>query len=180
MNERSAVSELNRIVRIERIGRTASPRSFGTPLSVDLPCVLPPRVHSPLPAYSELHHVIPQAWQLRAQIEQTKDARVPAGWVFKRALFDPRTAAVCPTHHRNVHRWLVRLMRAISDAYPGDFPITGTHVLDVRQLVLRDFGLRSNSIRYHEVRMAAEAPLRWTMQGGDARFLVEHALWGEA
>jgi hypothetical protein len=54
------------------------------------------RIHRPAALTVERHHIIPQAWQLHDS---------PALW-------DPRTVALCPTSHRNVHFWLVQLMHA--------------------------------------------------------------------
>lgn len=61
------------------------------------------KIHIPKALTSELHHVIPQAWQ---------------NWKLgAERLFDKRTIELCPTGHRNVHYWLVRYMKGL-DATP--------------------------------------------------------------
>jgi hypothetical protein len=69
------------------------------PVGTSVPCQAH-RYHSPKPLYSEIHHVVPRAWQ--------------ATWVPEGAhgLWAPQTIALCPTGHRNVHRVIHALMEA--------------------------------------------------------------------
>lgn len=65
------------------------------------------RVHAPkLVASTELHHVVPQAWQHHVLLSDK--------------LYDPRTVAICPTGHRNVHAHIVTMMKALEAAGSND------------------------------------------------------------
>lgn len=55
------------------------------------------RYHWPRNLTDDDHHIIPQAWQ-----HHDGSTR----------LWDPRTVRLCPTGHRNVHHWIVALMKA--------------------------------------------------------------------
>lgn len=67
--------------------------------------------HQPAHRTLEVHHVVPVAWQLRTPVATPPaPGRDPAG---RGQLWDARTVRVCPTHHRNVHYWLVQMMKAV-------------------------------------------------------------------
>ena len=66
------------------------------------------KFHRPVPLTVELHHLIPVGWQ---KTWQPATAPYPGTDPDGRGkLWDARTVALCPTHHRNVHWWIVRLM----------------------------------------------------------------------
>lgn len=67
------------------------------PVATELPCVCGLHRHIPRAEYCEMHHVVPQAWQHTVSPK----------------LLDPRVIALTPTCHRNVHVWIVRLMREL-------------------------------------------------------------------
>lgn len=70
------------------------------------------KTHSPGNRTLELHHIVPVAWQLRTTVLQPPaPGRDHDG---RGLLWDARTAAICPTGHRNVHYWIVTLMHAIA------------------------------------------------------------------
>lgn len=62
------------------------------------------KVHYPRSVAQELHHVVPQAWQVFWK---------PSTWTTK-GLWHPETVALCPTGHRNVHHYIVAKMKAIA------------------------------------------------------------------
>jgi hypothetical protein len=127
------------------------------------------KFHSPKPNTDETHHIIPQAWQVfwnpttghnlkvvwRAQeprpIQATKDQ-----------LWDPRTAELCPTGHRNVHYWLVLYMK--------DFAMPLSNLRG---------GLRT-AARSNEQKMAKLAMDRYEAAGGSLQMLCDAKLWGNA
>jgi hypothetical protein len=111
------------------------------------------RIHRPRALTVELHHVLPQAWQHY----WTPGPKLPA----PNRLFDPRTVALCPTSHRNVHYWIVKLMRAAVSEDP----------LDAKKSL---GGLsREQAIAY-------DALTRWREAGGSLAGLRAAGLFGEA
>jgi hypothetical protein len=69
------------------------------------------KTHSPANLTVELHHVIPVAWQLLWQPAVAPfPGRDPDG---RGELWDARTVGCCPTGHRNIHHWIVALMKAL-------------------------------------------------------------------
>lgn len=60
------------------------------------PCLLH-KFHRPLALTSEEHHIEPQAWQ-----------KFAVGRIDK-----PETVTLCPTSHRNVHHFIVLMMKWI-------------------------------------------------------------------
>jgi hypothetical protein len=95
------------------------------------------KIHRPLSMTVEYHHIIPQAWQ-HFILGEPK-------------LWDKRTIGLCPTSHRNVHYWIVRLMK-------GPIPLRPTREVHVAQLALE----------------------RFTLAGYDLQVLRDHKLWGQA
>jgi hypothetical protein len=131
------------------------------------------RVHAPRPLTVELHHVIPQAWQqvftgpLRPEPEiLAASRRVPGRGSEGRKLWDARTVALCPTGHRNVHAWIVRIMHLC----PGEDPAVATH--------LARHGDRR--ARGAEFDLAVLALTRFKDAGGQLQALVAARQWGEA
>jgi len=75
--------------------------------------------HQPTHLTLEQHHVIPVAWMLFWQPPEDvwpDPGKDPDG---RGQLWDARTVACCPTGHRNVHAWIVRLMRACTSDDPA-------------------------------------------------------------
>lgn len=143
-----------------------------------LPCLLP-GIHSPQPMFSELHHVIPQAWQRVVQREAPEWA---VNWIYDNdSLFDARTDPLCPTTHGNVHRWIVTLMHWLADAYAAvPDPINGVQVEIAVTAVKREKRMQVGSVRHAEFLEGAEALRRFTLKGGDLRFLIDRKQWGAA
>lgn len=98
--------------------------------------------HQPTNLTIERHHIIPQAWQF---------TWTPAG-AAPGKLWDPRTADLCPTGHRNVHMIIVAMMKKLT------IP-------------------RRNTKEYT---IAKEALDRFVAAGGDLDFLRSKGEWGEA
>lgn len=93
-------------------------------LTTSEPCQVH-KVHTPIVTYCELHHIIPQAWQVIFQPVGFDLDHGPADpKQFPNAglspdrkgvwLWDARTVPVCRTGHGNVHVHLVNLMRSMS------------------------------------------------------------------
>ena len=106
--------------------------------------------HRPLNLTIEQHHVLPQAFQ-----HLVAPSSVPA------FLFDRRTVPLCPTHHRNVHAHIVRLMKT-----------TGTTVAECRALAPG---------RTNEYAIACQALVRWLADPSRTLQMLRDArLFGEA
>lgn len=75
-------------------------------------CTLGKSHQPPAPA-SDMHHVIPQAWQ---RFWQPAPITGPGGITMILAKpgdpWDPRTVEVCPNHHRLTHEAIVAMMHA--------------------------------------------------------------------
>lgn len=110
--------------------------------------------HLPKALTLESHHVIPQAWQhfWRPSLGDgdLRVLKVPALW-------DPRTVELCPTGHRNVHEWIVTLMRGV-----GGLPLYAPR------------GARK------ERELAQIGLDRFRSAGGNLELLVAARLWGNA
>jgi hypothetical protein len=77
------------------------------------PCFLH-KTHRPGNLTVEFHHVIPVAWQLRTPVAAPP---FPGPDTENRGmLWDDRGTWCCPTGHRNVHTWIVRMMRFLAAA----------------------------------------------------------------
>lgn len=134
------------------------------------------RHHDPAPTYTELHHVIPQAWQVFWQPPApwpnggpSPDRKAP-GSNAPFLLFDARTVALCRTGHGNVHHWLVQIMQA--------FARLGS-VGEAMHEVKAAARARGQVVGTADFGFAAEAIDRWHGAGGDLRALTDHGLWGE-
>lgn len=134
--------------------------------------------HEPTPAYTELHHVIPQAWQAFwrppapwPNAGPSPDRHDPTtGLPF--VLFDARTVALCRTGHGNVHHWLVEL----THYYATHAGISVGQLEHDARLAIRAAGEHPNLADYA---IAAQALERWTTAGGTIDQLVAAHLWGE-
>jgi hypothetical protein len=130
------------------------------------------RVHHPRALTIELHHVIPQAWQqvftgpLRPEPAIGDDHRRAGHGTEGRHLWDARTVALCPTGHRNVHVWIVRLMHLCTDEEPAHAVAAARHV--------------DASARGKEFDLAVLALTRFRDAGGSLQSLVAARQWGEA
>lgn len=76
----------------------------------DHPCELE-KQHTPVPRYSEFHHIVPVAWQLHTPNPTSRPSpgKDPEG---RGMLWDDRGAWACRTSHGNVHYWIVALTHA--------------------------------------------------------------------
>lgn len=115
--------------------------------------------HRPQPRTTELHHIIPQAWQ---EIWRPPDAPV-------RRLWDPRTTPLCPTGHRNVHWLIVELMKGVA-MEPEE--------LDERTRVAH--AIRANFSRVDEFAVARLALERFVEAGGWLSLLISAGQMGQA
>lgn len=77
--------------------------------------------HSPVPLYTELHHVIPQAWQ-RFWRPSTIERPTWKGVEGPPPLWAPDTVPLCRTGHGNLHVLLVKFMRAYGQLDMPDGP----------------------------------------------------------
>lgn len=136
-----------------------------TPLTTTAPCSAH-RSHHPIPTINELHHVVPRAWQ--ATWAPNSPASGP--------IWDPRTVVLCPTGHRNVHYWLVKLMHAIDDQGASEEAALGQAVTRVR----RDAKAAGQTIHTAEFATSQLAILRWQEAGGSLATLTGAHQWGEA
>jgi hypothetical protein len=118
------------------------------------------RYHSPLPAYLELHHVVPRDWQAAWR----PSSAPTGGWVWL-----PILVALCRTGHGNVHMVLERIMRSWA----------AVHDLDVAERVAVE-GLRSEGIPVGrtERAIARRGCDLWVQHGGDLQLLVDGGHFG--
>lgn len=100
--------------------------------------------------------MIPRAWQeFWAPV-----GRLPAA----KRIWDARTVELCPTSHRNVHFWIVKLMKTRA----GEDP------LNYKKAVWGSGRLtREQSLAYTTL-------CRWKEAGGSLTALCQEGLWGEA
>lgn len=144
------------------------------------PCALHHH-HSPEPTYTELHHVVPQAWQVAWQppapwsnAGPSPDRRTPGGKPV--ILWDARTTPICRTGHGNVHYWLVAIMRAFA-AEGKDRPGTGIgRAVHEARMNARAKG---HAPAIADLETATQAMTRWLDAGGQLELLVAAGLWGE-
>lgn len=122
------------------------------PSATAAPCVAH-KSHAPKPAYCELHHLIPQAWQA-FYLPPTSS---------KRRLWAPATVALCPTGHRNIHVKIVAMMKAV-EAAGRDDPLVAA----------KEFR------RTHETEIAYAALAGFVDHGGSLLALCAQRLYGYA
>ncbi len=116
--------------------------------------------HWPKPRSSESHHIIPRAWQ-----HVWSPLSVPEG-----RLWDETTVELCPTGHRNVHRYLVWLMRRVAQADKA-------HSED-RRLEIALLKIRTEVGFGKELNVAVQAPTRWLQIGGSLQYLIDKQQYG--
>ncbi len=119
-----------------------------------LPCQLHQQ-HVPVHNTIEFHHLIPVAWQLFWQPAKPwpAEGKDTEG---RGLLWDDRGAALCPTGHRNVHFYIVKLMRDLAAGTPdAGVPKTPTTAM---------------------ARLAIE---RFTVVGGNPLELTAAGEWGQ-
>jgi hypothetical protein len=125
-------------------------------------------VHGPKNLTTELHHVIPVAWQLHTAVQVPPDPGLdPDG---RGMLWDARGVWICPTGHRNVHHWIVTLMRAIA-ALAGAESATDPQTVFVSALTGRER-------RLAEPLVALQALTRFQPYGS-LRALTAAGEWGQ-
>lgn len=128
------------------------------------------RHHEPTATYSELHHVIPQAWQAHWRPPDPWPNGGPSPDRPGLVLFDARTVPLCRTGHGNVHYWLVATTRAyerLRNLGEAEHEAKAAARVAGRHVVVADFGIAMQAIE------------RWVGAGGSIDDLVEHGLWGE-
>lgn len=76
--------------------------------------------HSPHNLTVEFHHVVPVAWQLHTAVPPALQPSPGPDTSGRGQLWDDRGVWLCPTGHRNVHAWIVKLMRAAAAAQTND------------------------------------------------------------
>jgi hypothetical protein len=107
------------------------------------------RIHRPRNLTTEFHHIIPQAWQL------TLDPK----------LFDRRTIELCPTSHRNVHFWIVKLMMHAQVARTED-PVVAYKA--ARPAVAsREFAIAYQALTRWTAHITTPAPLSMLYDDGE-------------
>lgn len=140
-------------------------------------CVLHKR-HSPAHLTLEFHHVVPVAWQLLWQ--------PPKPWPFpgndpdgRGALWDSRGLDICPTGHRNVHAWIVRMMREVTLTLGREHAsFDPEDALLVVSAARKKYG--KSATASNEFQTATLALIRWREGGGSLQELVRHDEWGES
>lgn len=118
------------------------------------------RIHYPTPETVELHHIVPVAWQLFWQPAQP--------WPFpgvdpdgRGHLWDARTIELCPTGHRNVHFYIVKMMH---NAHSDD-PLEAK---------------KATPGRGTQYELAYDALCRFAGAGGSLTALASASEWGQS
>lgn len=121
------------------------------------------KTHSPANLTIEYHHVIPVGWQqITWQPAEPPSPGVdPDG---RGALWDDRRIPLCPTGHRNVHTWIVRIMHQLQ----GGEDLAGAY-----QRAHGGAGLAQAQWGY-------QALVRFTAVGGKLQDLIAAHQWGQA
>jgi hypothetical protein len=130
-----------------------------------IPCELHKR-HEPSHDTTELHHLVPVAWQ---QLWQP-----PKPWPFpgtdpdgRGPLWDARTVKACPTGHRNIHAWIVRLMKVCRTEGAQE---TVTAALNLYRPM-------PGGVEFDQATLAL---VHWKEGGGSLQQLVAAGEWGES
>lgn len=128
-------------------------------------CVLHKR-HAPANLTLEFHHLVPVAWQ---QLWQPPEPWPNGGndTEGRGRLFDARGVLCCPTGHRNVHVWIVRLMHTVTSEDPK------VAVAAVRAR----YGSKARGLEFDTALLALQ---RWKEAGGSLLELVAAKEWGQA
>lgn len=133
------------------------------------------KVHHPPALTVEDHHIVPQAWQHYYQtptgeFDPLYGTKVNGQW-----LWDGRVVTLCPTGHRNVHFWIVALMRANTTFTSTLIPNDKEHVKSLAKAVLA-----TGRHRTAELPIAMLALRRFLAAGGNLTTLAAVGLLGEA
>jgi hypothetical protein len=120
------------------------------------------RAHHPSPLYTEIHHIIPRAWQAAWQ---------PAG-ASAGKLWANETVPLCRTAHGNVHWILVAAMRAYQRS-ASDAP---NRIDAAIHVALRELDV---SAHVREMKVARDAMVRFSGAGGSLDALCEKGFYGE-
>lgn len=162
------------------------------PRTTGLQCVLHRDAPNRWSYYRQLHHVVPQAWQLAwwpdwninknfiGVAEMTREERRASSSLM--TVWDTRTEACCPTGHMNVHYLLVLLMKWMRDHTAWRDGVTVT-LADVRRAVdnvTAEIRFKGGVVPPSEMRMAAQAPIRWLEHGGSINLLLDQKKYGES
>lgn len=133
--------------------------------------------HEPEPTYCEIHHIIPQAWQLQWQPPEPYPYPGPSPDHAGVTLWDARTAILCRTGHGNVHYWLVKVTRAIADLKLDSEDEATWHdaVHTVRGTALA----AGHAPGHADLDVAMLAIIRYAAVGGKIANLVANRLWGQ-
>ncbi len=125
------------------------------------PCVVHV-THGPKNLTVEWHHLVPVAWQLAIPFPANPPSPGPdtSG---RGNLWDNRGIWICPTGHRNVHYWIVRMMRAIN-----------TSKQDNPAAALKSLGSRTAEVKQAYVALTRMLPF------GSLYTLTTEGKWGEA
>lgn len=140
------------------------------------------KIHVPRTLTTEMHHVIPQAWQAFWAPASAwwpaagQPAHPGEAWMsnhmhdrVRPPVWDPRTIELCPTGHRNVHFYIVRLMHAATDESVEQAVKNYLHI-----------DLRRRPPRAAEFGIAKLALQRWVAAGGSIGVLQANGQWGQA
>lgn len=106
------------------------------------------KLHRPAALTTEEHHIVPQAWQ-----HVTSDR-----------LWAPTTVTLCPTSHRNVHFWMVRMMKWLKNNNSTD----------------PDAAFRSLGTRTPEAKVALDGIKQYAATGRPLASLLAFGLFGYA
>lgn len=137
------------------------------------------RSHEPEATYCEIHHIIPQAWQVFWQPPKPWPNEGPSPDRPGVTLWDARTVAVCRTGHGNIHYWLVKVTHAIASA-PGadpEQPVTWKTALNA--IRRQELNAGRHSPNRLDVEYSMQALVRFAAAGGKVADLIAHSLWGE-
>jgi hypothetical protein len=155
------------------------------------------KTHQPAHATSEEHHVIPRAWQhfwrpdgsgtMRLYPDNPVTQRqIAMGWAAAAAelpLWDPRTVTCCPTGHRNVHFWIVAVMKDLPASLLDE---PRSHSAQRAALLLSSTRVRAYArnkgwtVSPADFSCAMLAPERFVDTGGDLADLLRAKMYGEA
>lgn len=136
------------------------------------PCALH-KLHTPRNLTTEWHHVIPVAWQLATTLNGSPPypGEDPDG---RGMLWDDRGIWLCPTDHRNVHRWIVGLMHAAAAAGSTD-PLVAYKAVRPR-VPPKEFAIAYDAL----TRFMGEAGYGGSQQAATLLTLTAAGEWGQA
>jgi hypothetical protein len=124
----------------------------------------------------EQHHVLPRKWQTLWTPAKAPYPGVYHEFGVTQQLWDARTVSVPPTCHRNVHHFIVAVMRQLAAA--GGV-IDANAVTAAAKAVSGAEHLREK-MALQELQWATEAPLRYLAAGGELVVLIAARAWGDS